>query len=377
YVPAIGTTYETADIYIISTDLPYTYNNKTYTQAGTYIDDLRSFAGCDSVLTVNLKVLETQTVQEEERVLCEGGYVLFHGDTIRATGSYSYHLSSQVFDYDSIVYNMDVIVNPLLRVAFNDNSFVSCGGDNVMYVDYTLQSGRPSQVKIMYSQQAQQAGLNDVDYFIVENPLPVDVPDTVHAGIFGATLRFIDDCGYYDVPLNFVVNYPVGIITQRWNDVLSIVNAQTQEKLLYNGKPNSGDVFSSYQWYKDGVKIDGAVGSYIYVPEGLDMNACYQVALTRVGETDTIFTCEFCPVPIEGDLVVSINPNPVPAGAPLKVETPESALVSVFNLQGMKIADYQIDKEKNTLTAPLQVGIYLYKMTFDSGEVRTFRISVK
>jgi hypothetical protein len=194
-------------------------------------------------------------------------------------------------------------------------------------------------------------------------------------GNYTATVTFNDvNCTdtVFDVP--FSILYSENIITQRWNDVLSVINATTQSRLLYGGKP--GDEFTSYQWYKNGVEIPKATGSYLYVPEGLDMTACYSVRLVRSGETveQAMMSCEYCPVYIAGD--ITINPTLARRGESLNVEVPEKANVTVFDISGVKVAEQKVLTGKSTLKAPNNVGIYLYKITLDSGEERTFRISV-
>ncbi|MBE7174665.1 MAG: hypothetical protein INR73_29105, partial [Williamsia sp.] len=42
---------------ICASSLPYIWNNHSYRQAGTYSDTLRSLSGCDSVVTLNLRVI--------------------------------------------------------------------------------------------------------------------------------------------------------------------------------------------------------------------------------------------------------------------------------------------------------------------------------
>src|SRR5204862_2873730 len=46
----------TTDIAICTAQLPYSWNNQIYTQAGTYQVSLTSSTGCDSIATLNLVV---------------------------------------------------------------------------------------------------------------------------------------------------------------------------------------------------------------------------------------------------------------------------------------------------------------------------------
>ena len=51
----------TTNITICDNQLPYSWNNLTFTSAGTQVDTLTSGVGCDSVATLNLTVTPTVT----------------------------------------------------------------------------------------------------------------------------------------------------------------------------------------------------------------------------------------------------------------------------------------------------------------------------
>jgi hypothetical protein len=368
-VPAIKQTESVRNLYVCNTDLPYTdpVSGDIFTRAETHQYFSKNFAGCDSIINITLRTLTTQTKNDPERILCDGDTIMWRGQIIRTTGLYESHLPSAIagLSCDSIIYKINVIVNPSLSIVPNDNSFNTCAGDNLMELSYTVNSGNPLQAQIIFSPEAIAAGFENIDYPQVTNPLPLEIPATTPPGIYNATLRITGDCPPpKDLPFAFVVNYPSNIITQRWNDVLSVTNE------LFNG----GYTFDTYQWYKNGVEITGETGSYIYIPAGLDMSACYSVKLVQHGKTEAIFTCDYCPTVLAGG--ITITPTLVIASDQLKVEVPEDATVSVFNTQGVKIAIYQLNMGINTITAPSQNGIYLYKIMLKSGDERTFRISV-
>ena len=88
------------------------------------------------------------------------------------------------------------------------------------------------------------------------------------------------------------------IITQRWNDVLAVKNAD------YNG----GYTFVSYQWFRNNELLPGETKSYLYVPEQLKTEDTYYVNM--VGEDGLQYqTCLYTPVHIayEGEGVVPVD----------------------------------------------------------------------
>jgi len=73
----------------------------------------------------------------------------------------------------------------------------------------------------------------------------------------------------------------LNVIYQRWDDVLSVKNSAN----------NGGYEFVAFQWLRNGLAIEGAVNSYIYVPGGLRMGDVYSVLLTHPDGTEE----ESCP----------------------------------------------------------------------------------
>ncbi|HMK16864.1 MAG TPA: SBBP repeat-containing protein [Chitinophagaceae bacterium] len=75
-------TSETIDVTACGT---YTANNQTYTTSGTYIQKLVNIYGCDSTLTINLKIGGSQTTMNATS--CDS--YLWEGNTYTTSGSYT------------------------------------------------------------------------------------------------------------------------------------------------------------------------------------------------------------------------------------------------------------------------------------------------
>ncbi|MCQ2194677.1 MAG: T9SS type B sorting domain-containing protein, partial [Paludibacteraceae bacterium] len=79
----------------------FTFGGKLLTEEGTYEDHLLSQSGCDSLVTLKLTVLEKVETEIEESI-CEGESYTFNGKTLTDTGIYEELLTSTV-GCDSLV----------------------------------------------------------------------------------------------------------------------------------------------------------------------------------------------------------------------------------------------------------------------------------
>lgn len=86
---------------ICSQDLPYVWHgNKYLYQTGVYFDSLSTFAGTDSVYRLELTVYESSLVEFRDTI-CNGGTVIWGGDTIRQPGIY-YDTLTSIHGCDSV-----------------------------------------------------------------------------------------------------------------------------------------------------------------------------------------------------------------------------------------------------------------------------------
>ena len=80
-VTIIPNTYGSFDTTIVENELPFHYNDSTYFGAGTYIQNLTSSLGCDSILTLALTVLPNVT-SEIDSTVCESSLPFTWNDSI-------------------------------------------------------------------------------------------------------------------------------------------------------------------------------------------------------------------------------------------------------------------------------------------------------
>lgn len=91
----------TSVLTICPSELPYLWNGMSFTKSGTYTTDLKTPAGCDSVTTLILNVNQPTSAMKAASV-CEGETYEYNGIPFSAPGSYSVKLQNSV-GCDSIV----------------------------------------------------------------------------------------------------------------------------------------------------------------------------------------------------------------------------------------------------------------------------------
>ncbi len=106
-----------------------TIGGQTFTDAGIYTIRLLNSNGCDSTIILDLRV-KPVTRTDIEKVICEGDVVIIGSQTFTVTGRYTITLTSSI-DCDSII-NLDLTVNPLSRT---DLSFIVCNGEAIAIGD--------------------------------------------------------------------------------------------------------------------------------------------------------------------------------------------------------------------------------------------------
>jgi gliding motility-associated-like protein len=93
----------------------HTYQNVTYSVPGQYPVVLTSVSGCDSIVTLNLELMDAFTSTLNESI-CQGESYTFSGSDYSAPGTYTANLISTA-GCDSIV-TLNLTVNPVYSLSF-------------------------------------------------------------------------------------------------------------------------------------------------------------------------------------------------------------------------------------------------------------------
>ena len=187
---------------ICQSELPYTWNGTTFTAAGTQTATLQTVNGCDSIVTMTLNVNPSYNVSESQTVCQDELPYTWNGVTFTAAGMQTATLQS-VNGCDSTVI-MTLFVNPTYSVTENrsicqselpyswNNMFFYSAGTKVAHLQSV--NGCDSTVTMILT--VNQAYLVNDSKTICQNELPYTWNDVtfISAGTLVANLETVNGC---------------------------------------------------------------------------------------------------------------------------------------------------------------------------------------
>ncbi len=363
-VPPVGDITVEQKVVTCQKALPYIWKGQALTVDGKYEARQKTKTGCDSIFKLEFTV-KSEIVTEIDSTICDGQRVVWDGETYDKTGKYSKVYKTQ-YDCDSTV-NLNLTVNPVMAITIDPLEKPICADDPDFTFNYKNTGGsEPSK----YTLSFKEGTLFDVSNgeFDVETPnsMVIPIPENIRPDKYEVKIDFIDTvykCQGTSLTVPFEVCYPSSIIEQNWNDVVALLNKK------YNG----GYEFSKYQWYKNGVAIDGQTKSYLYLPEGLEIDARYMVHLTRNGEDYAIYSCPIVAQPY----TKTQTPTLVEPNQRIKMhDVSEPAYINIYSVAGILISTQRITPQNMEYTIPNKEGIYFVEVRYDSGFDRKYKIVV-
>lgn len=315
-IPAIETEYDTLKVNICEgTAYEYSYMaddglkvDTALTETGVYTFSMPSLrTGCDSIVTIELYAVDTLWTYIDTLIM-KGESVMAGNQTFSQTGSYSIPLRSEA-GCDSVVV-LDLIVYEKLMVE-GLQDYTVCHGEPSFLFEYKVTQGRTQLYSLNFSDPLFAPSQEDTLEF--ENTIDIAIPDEAIPNTYLGEVSFVDTIsGNVVIPFALHILYNEDVVTQRWNDVLAVRNSD------YNGgfdfvkyqwyKRSAGDA--------DYVALVGDTLSYLHQP--LDPSATYSVGLVRQGDSIEIRTCDVSPedyaaVPVVPTLVEKSQPMPIMA----------------------------------------------------------------
>ena len=362
----------------------YNLNGIYYDQSGSYSQRFESIHGCDSIVRLKLVVLPEVKFKLTAYPEIRGN----DGRIVISNASYKYtyaingemngdleHLSAG--EYTITLYNAKkcegepqtiTVGLECLSLTPEEADVNLCVEDKNVIVPFALNAGYIDKYDVEYGDDAKAAGLNNIadidlngnDYF------SIPVSDNVRPGHYTAYINFPEQlCEIEPIVVPFSILYPSSILSQRWEDVLFVQNAD------YNG----GYDFAAYQWYKGGEAIEGATASYLHVPEGLDTSAEYSVALTRSDDGVTVPTCPVTPRVVDG-VTLTLQQNVVPEGGEVRLTSDRTGTATLYDVSGQLVSRHALEAGDNVLPAPGSAGYYLLRVVLDNGRAETYHLQV-
>jgi len=275
---------------ICSNQLPYSWNGQVMSAAGTYKANLTSAAGCDSVATLNLAVNATLTSTTNTTICGSQLPYSWNGRSIGAAGTYTANLKT-VAGCDSVV-TLNLAVNPtsssttriticssLLPYAWNGRSLTTAG---TYTVNLTSANGCDSVAQLILTVNAAAMTTQDVSTCLSSYTLPDGTVATT-SGVYTSLLKTVVGCDSIVTtrlrllpPANLVVSDPPTTCTQ------STVN------LTAAAITAGSDAGLTYTYWKDAAtsialgNASAVTDSGTYYIKATNAGGCSQVRPVRV-----------------------------------------------------------------------------------------------
>jgi len=263
-------------------------------------------------------------------------------------------------------------ISDIVTLSPTITSTSGCEG-SYLDLEYTILTGTPTQYKIIFSSSALAAGIQNIDYtdlpsLATTGLLPVNIPKGTKDGVYQGTLQMRNELGIETIlySFQFTINVSSDFIIPKFDDVVLC--------------DNSSNKFIAYQWYKNGIIIDGATKQFYNDLDGLI--GSYSLKLTTT-DGQTLYTCaKDLNIPLK--LKLSVYPSPLKVNQPCTVKMTGmtntelvGAELSVYTMQGNLIYHSVKVERLNSVYLPSVDGMYLGNITTSKGQVFPFKIIVE
>lgn len=345
----------------------YTWRNKPYTSSIVVSDTLTSSAGCDSIETLDLTVVDRLRSVTQDTI-CEGISYTWNNNTYTKTTTDSVILNSAA-GCDSISV-LELVVNPATEATLNTIGTI-CANDSTFLIQFTNTGTTPAtNYRIEFDGAALQEGFtNTTNSLNGSTDVNVTMPQPVTPGYYSGTLVLYDSiyhCPEKRFAFNIAVLIPDTVIIQKFGNVLSLKNKD------YNG----GFDFTGYQWYRNGQPINGATGAYYYLGEGANFNTSdtYSVMVTLSNGTQ-IMTCPIKPHAPRP--TITAYPTIVARSGNVRLKLPKKGDAKLWTTTGILLKTVKLKAGENDFIVPAREGYYLLDVVTEEGDKATIKILVK
>lgn len=368
---SVQPTYFHSESAYLCTDSEIMWHGEKYNKSGVYYDSLVSIYHCDSVIELTLIDANRYELQIFDTI-CDGESYLFDGESLTESGEYE----KKYFTYagcDSLL-KLQLYVREFPKPQFPLSAV--CADERELLVSFTPTVSYPVRWSIEFDELGRSNGF--VNATGVLSSAPISIPLSHIEGKaytvpnhYSFTLSLNSDYCNKEQTFQtvFDVLYPSYVLVQKFEDVLAVQNE------YYNG----GFRFTNYQWLKEGVIIEGETMPYYYLPEPLS-EVPYQALLTNESDGVAMLTCPIIPhnrtnvEQVEND--ITIYPTAIPAiNSILTIHTVKPLMLTVYNVAGDMISQQYIDATRS-LSLPSSSGIYLLHMSLATGEQKVQRIVI-
>lgn len=299
----------------------YRHNGKYYSKDTTIVDHEYNRAECDSIYTIYLNFVDAKR-DTVEATIWEGSSYTVGDQTFTTSGEHTVTLPSTAGCDSIVTLRLEVVSKLEMEISAIGTP---CPEDALFLIETHARKGKPDYYALTFDETGTAEGFapqNDSLKGGADNTITVAIPASVEPGYYPFAIRFDSKKhGSHEVSGEVAVRYSASLIQQRWDDVLGILNADN----------NGGYDFQFFQWYRNGVAIEGATKPYLYVPDKLTPGDMYSVEMKLTEESRGLETCAYTVAPISA----------APAAAPIKEIQNGTIYIHVnghtYNAQGQKI----------------------------------------
>ena len=359
----------------------FVWNEKVYFESGTYNDTLvSSRTGCDSITTMFIQIDPTIYVEIEDSVPPPFYLWPTENDTIWESGDYVDTVPSFITGCDSIttlhlVMTDSIILDPQEPVRVD--TFGYCPGDTMNFI-YNLLKGHPTKYILIFDTVAPRVPDYSRDFMSVldttylenhgqDSLFTVVIPEFCPAGVYCAHLQLFDDFSSSEV-YDFCIRVNLkGAIVSMWTDVIAINNFKQE--------------YFGYQWYKDDQLLPGATKQYY--SDGEDLNGWYR-AKVQLADSSWVFTCEEFFDLRTDSLELIAYPTPAPVGQPVTIKAMGILLeklvgsrLTITNVQGVTIKEFTLEQNQRSVDVELSAGLYIATLVTGDADDRARTANVK
>jgi hypothetical protein len=274
------------------------------------------------------------------------------------SGIYTFHYSTVSGCDSTVTLNLKIIPLTLELEILQIEDI--CADEDSLRIEYDIIEGSVKFISVVFDEKAQQQGLEQV---IKRNAngssIAVPLPENIRPDNYSAVAIFENYSLSKEIPFEFNILYSNSIMQQKWNNVIAIKN------ISFNG----GYDFSDYRWYLNDEEITSSInrGSYIYTGENekLQFEQQYRALLTRAGEDYAVFTCPL--IPYE-QIALTEYPTVVTESKQVVVFSIKSgASVKVWTANGLMCGSAVQSDASKRIAIPLRTGFYFVEILESDG----------
>ena len=260
---------------------PYVYNGQSHFDSFQDSAVYHLPTGCDStdVLTVNF--VTKVTTELYDTVCGEVNNYTYNGTVYSEAGDYPVPFKSALGCDSIVTLHLYKHPKPLIQV---DSAFASCADEiSGLTIPYLLtdQDKTVDNIRVIMNDEAVANGFAPAYPFLPGEPLLISWPADINPNVYQGKVVFSSDlCQSYSYDFKIELYYPSATLDQK-NGIVAVMNPN------YNG----GYDFVSYQWYRNGERMEGETKSYIRVIDEKDLNAEYYAVVLRSTDNVVLRTC--------------------------------------------------------------------------------------